>query len=96
MSVDRMTSLGKIKIDALNDPLKPKKEEEFLGFPYESFDPALVDIDEYQIDGYIDSLFDTDMPILLVNEIEKKADENIDTNNLQRTVNIDDEYSDSE
>lgn len=75
MSVDRMTSLGKIKIDALNDPLKPKKEEEeFLGFPYEPFDPALVDIDEYQIDGYIDSLFDTDMPILLIKEIEKKAD----------------------
>lgn len=52
----------------------------------------MIDIDEYQIDGYIDSLFDTDMPILLEKEIIKKADENIDTNNLQKTVNIDDEY----
>lgn len=97
MSVDRMTSLGKIKLDALNDPLIPKKDqEEFLGFPYEPFDPAMIDIDEYQIDGYIDSLFDNDMPILLEKEIIKKADENIDTNNLQKTVNIDDEYSDSD
>lgn len=95
MTVDRLTSTGKIKLDALNDPLKPNKEvQEYEGFPYEPFDPDLMEYDEEQTVGYIDSIFDTEMTILLDKTAVQPADENVDTTKLN--VNIDEINSDSD
>lgn len=95
MTVDRLTSTGKIKLDALNDPLKPNKEvQEYEGFPYEPFDPDMMEYDEEQTVGYIDSIFDTEMTILLDKTAVQPADENVDTTKLN--VNIDEINSDSD